>query len=318
MFERVLAVIVSYNPELEKLVDSLKGLLLAPCHVLVVDNGSTNQVQIKASIDKLSKASSALTLVALPANIGLGAAHNVGIEKVHADNFDYLLLLDQDTQLLEQSLEHLLTAHRRKTEQGERVSAVGGSYAHGSQDESVYIRFGALKFSRHDADEQDQDACVATDFLISSGSLISVSSLKDIGAMDEGLFIDHVDTEWFLRARSKGYKAYGVPAAKMHHGLGEQTHTMSLAGRQRNVPQHKPFRYYYIFRNSILLYKRSYISALWKWNDIQRLFLIFSMFAIFKAPRKQNMMMMLRGVYHGVLGRTGPLNIADRNSKQES
>jgi hypothetical protein len=36
---------------------------------------------------------------------------------------------------------------------------------------------------------------VPVDFLISSGSLISLAALADIGPFDESLFIEHVGTE---------------------------------------------------------------------------------------------------------------------------
>ena len=318
MSDRVLAVIVSYNPEIATLVASINRLLASHCQVLVVDNASANQAQVEKACAKLlddaehgatlRQTQNHLSIKILDSNLGLAYAHNEGVKKMVDEGFDYLLLLDQDTVLSEDYLATLLSTYAAKSEQGIKISAVGGSYAHGSQDQSVYIRFGALKFSRHGADEQDQDGCVATDFLISSGSLINLQALSEIGTMDEALFIDHVDTEWFLRARSKGYQAYGVPAAKMQHGLGEVTHVVNMADRQRNVPQHKPFRYYYIFRNSILLYRRGYVSWLWKWNDFQRLLMIFIMFALLKPPRLQNARMMLKGFWHGVRGKVGELS----------
>lgn len=118
-----------------------------------------------------------------------------------------------------------------------------------------------------------------------------------------------------LRAKYHGYKAYGVGAARMQHALGEQTHRINLVGRQRNVPQHNPFRYYYIFRNSINLYKRSYTSWLWKWNDLQRLAMIFLMFGCVKPPRWANMRMMLLGAWHGVIGKAGPVSSTNTKVK---
>jgi len=311
MSKPVLAVIVCYNPELESLSASIEGLLEANCDVLVVDNASLNQKDIIARIaslkDSSKVATNSLEISPQSSNLGLGAAHNIGIQRAKDAGHEYLLLLDQDSIFFAEAVDLLISAHQNKIGQGMKVSAVGASYAHGSQADSLYIRFGVLKFSRHGVADRDSDGCIETDFLISSGSLIAVSTLSELGDMDETLFIDHVDTEWFLRARSKGFKAFGVPAAKMRHGLGEQSHAINLLGRERNVPQHKPFRYYYIFRNSILLYRRRYISGLWKWNDLQRLLLIFFMFALFKAPRWQNMMMMFKGLGHGVLGKSGVL-----------
>ena len=303
MHTKVLAVIVSYNPNIADLVNNLKAVTEQGASVLLVDNASENQDELSRAIP----ASSSLEVSLQAANLGLGGAHNIGIDYANQQGFDYVLLLDQDTQLHQDTLVKLLTAHQSKTNQGVMVSAVGCSYAHGRKKQSEYIRFGRLKFTRHTGDEQDQDGCVATDFLISSGSLFSLAALDAIGPMDEGLFIDHIDTEWFLRAGAKGWQAYGVCDALMHHGLGETAHAVRLAGRDRDVPQHKPFRYYYIFRNSIALYARSYPNRLWKWNDVQRLTMMLIMFGLLKPPRWQNLAMMLKGVWHGLRGISGPM-----------
>lgn len=293
-FGTVLAVIVTYNPELPVLAQSVKTLHQQGCGVLLVDNASVNQVELKsADIDA--------TLLCNEQNLGLGAAHNQGFEHAKKAGYQYLLILDQDSQPLESMVAELVLAHQSLA-QYEPVSAVGACYLNADNaSESFFVRFGAWKFQREYATEQ----VVKADFLISSGSLFAIEALQTIGGMDEGLFIDHVDTEWFLRARDKGYQAYGIGRARMQHGLGEQTHQVNLGGRLRNVPQHKPFRYYYIFRNSIALYKRGYTSWLWKWNDVQRLAMIFVMFGLLKAPRWQNMHMMLLGLWHGVIGKTG-------------
>jgi rhamnosyltransferase len=305
MIERVLAVVVTYNPDCGALSLALNELLKQGCELAVVDNGSNNLEQLQAVCAAMD--SDELALLPQHRNGGLGVAHNVGIAQAKVGGFDYLLIMDQDSFPLEGMVDNLVLAHKAKSLVSE-VSAVGVSYLNADNgSESFFVRFGRLKFARHYCHDKDSDGCIEADFLISSGSLISIKAIKSIGEMDEGLFIDHVDTEWFLRAKDKGYKAYGVCNAVMQHGLGENTHTVSLGGRQRNVPQHKSFRYYYIFRNSILLYKRGYPSGLWKWNDIQRLAMIGVMFGLFKAPRRANVLMMLKGIWHGVLGRQGPL-----------
>ena len=301
MSKQVLAIVVTYNPDLSVFARALDELLKHDCDVLLVDNASANA----GAIEQLCISRAQVQFSGQKDNLGLGVAHNIGIRNATENNYNYVLILDQDSIPMPGMLENLLQAHKIKSGSN-KVSAVGVTYLNADNgSESFFVQFGALKFRRRYCGQRDADGCVATDFLISSGSLISIEALNDIGAMDEPLFIDHIDTEWFLRARSKGYKAYGVCEARMQHGLGESTHRVSIGGRQRNVPQHKPFRYYYIFRNSILLYKRGYISALWKWNDFQRLAMIALMFGVFKSPRIQNLQMMARGLWHGVLGVTG-------------
>jgi len=308
MTERVLAIVVTYNPDCGQLSAAIKELLKQACDVVIIDNASSNLNDVRELVSAI--AADTLSLLPQPVNVGLGAAHNIGIEQARAGGFNYLLIMDQDSLPLEQMVNNLLLAHKAKSRIS-KVSAVGVSYLNvDNGSESFFVRFGRLKFSRHFCHDKDSDGCIEADFLISSGSLISMQAIESIGEMDEGLFIDHVDTEWFLRARHKGYKAYGACHAVMRHGLGENTHIVTLGGRQRNVPQHKPFRYYYIFRNSILLYKRSYASGLWKWNDLQRLAMIGVMFGLVKAPRRANAMMILKGVWHGIVGRQGPLPLA--------
>lgn len=302
----MLAVVVTFNPDIEALCNSLALLAEQGCRVLIVDNCSDNQTDLQLSLEA---ASADIQVLLNQVNSGLGAAHNQGLAYANEHGFSYVLVLDQDSQPLPEMVPQLLGAHQTLS-QTHKVSAVGACYLNANnQSESFFVRFGVLKFQREYA---KNNAIVEADFLISSGSLFSVDALNDIGGMDESLFIDHVDTEWFLRARHKGFKAFGVGAARMQHALGEATHTINMAGRQRNVPQHKPFRYYYIFRNSVALYKRSYTSWLWKWNDVQRLGMIFIMFGCLKAPRWQNMRMMLLGAWHGLIGKSGAMSFRHR------
>jgi len=303
MSEQVLAIVVTYNPELSVFERAINGIAAQDCDVLFIDNASDNFNDINYLCDKVDR----VKVVTQEQNNGLGSAHNRGIAYAREHRYDYVLILDQDSMPMPGMLEQLLKAHRLKSSQ-HQVSAVGVTYLNSENgNESFFVKFGALKFTRQYCQQRDQDACVSADFLISSGSLVSLSTFETIGVMDETLFIDHIDTEWFLRARANGYRAFGVCDARMQHALGEQTHRIKLFGRLRNVPQHRPFRYYYIFRNSILLYKRGYVSALWKWNDLQRLGMISVMFGLIASPRRANLRMMLRGIWDGLRGVSGPM-----------
>lgn len=297
---RVVAVVVTYHPEPKALEELLNSILPQVYKVVVVDNHSDNLGDIKKVCSKKTE------LIALDKNKGLGAAHNQGIETAKQHNASHVLILDQDSVPNSNMVEVQLHALTSLEEEGELISAVGSSYVGADRGhQSFFVRFGWLKFQRTYCELNKPP--IKADFLISSGSLFSMDSLNSVGLMDEGLFIDHVDTEWFLRARSKGYQAYGICNASMQHALGEKTHKIKLL-RTRNVPQHKPFRYYYIFRNSILLYKRAYASWRWRWNDIQRLGMIMLMYGVFCPPRWQHFKMMLLGISHGLFGKTGAID----------
>lgn len=297
----VLAIFVAYNPDFGLLSDTVQSVLEQGCDCYIVDNASKPALQLAFDASRV-------TVDYQQQNLGLGAAQNIGIRAAQSAGYEYVILFDQDSCPNVGMIAALLRAYQQKARLM-KVAAVGPVYANPQgASESFFIRFGALKFQRVYKSQADELGCISADFLISSGSLVSTAIFDEVGLLDETLFIDHVDTEWFLRARALGYHSFGVAEASMRHALGESTHTIKFAGRERTVPQHKPFRYYYIFRNSVLLYRRHGLSGLWKWNDIQRLMQIFFMFAVLRPPRLANFRMMAKGVLHGLLGRSGKLD----------
>lgn len=140
--------------------------------------------------------------------------------------------------------------------------------------------------------------------LISSGSLIPMEAMNDIGYLDGSLFIDLVDTEWYLRAIAKGYQSYGVCDAIMNHALGDKVIRIWF-GRMRTVPIHSPLRLYYIFRNSVLVSTRPYVSRKWIIDHCLKLVQRIILFPCLVAPRRKYILMILRGLRDGILGRTG-------------
>lgn len=302
--EQVYAVVVTFNPVLPVLARLLARLQPQVNKILIVDNDSGNRNALK----ELATATPELDLLELSQNFGIGYAHNVGIARVRELRGDYVLILDQDSIPAQDMVSQLLAVAKTLSASESTLGAVGaryvGTYA---GNDSFFVQFGTIKFRRvfckSDA-SAGRPRYIRADFLISSGTLFPMRTLDEVGDMDEGLFIDHVDTEWFLRANRRGYYSYGACDALMQHGLGDETIKIWL-GNWRYVPRHKPFRYYYMFRNSILLYKRSYAPARWIWNDMLRLAFIFVVFGLFSADRIKHVKMMLRGAIDGVHGVTG-------------
>jgi rhamnosyltransferase len=141
---------------------------------------------------------------------------------------------------------------------------------------------------------------VPVDFLISSGSLISLAALTDIGPFDESLFIEHVDTDWALRARAKGYRLYGVANARLDHALGEAALTASALGLRRRFFLYKPERNYFLLRNSVALWRRDYAPWRWVLHDVRRTVLLMVFHVLFVPPRLRRLRSMFRAVRDGL------------------
>jgi rhamnosyltransferase len=296
---KICTVIVTYHPDitvLGRLVESIRSQV----HMLVfVDNGSTSAVV--GVLENLASTTGA-TLVRFEENKGIAAAHNAGIRIADEGGCDYVLLLDHDSQPASDMVRHLVDAHRHLSQE-HKVAAVGPRYVDPASGHwSKFVRFGKVRFESISC--PDRCTTVETDILISSGSLISLTAIREIGAMDESLFIDHVDTEWCLRAANGGWRTYGACMATMFHRLGDSGIHLRWP-RGRRMALHSPLRHYYMYRNSLALMRRPYSPWRWRINDCVRLSYTFAVFIVFAPNRLERLSNILLGIFHGLLGTSG-------------
>lgn len=299
---KVHAIVITYNPELDVLSREFELVIPQVDKIWLIDNASSSS--LATWLDDLGLYDK-LELVQMPANLGLGAAQNVGIQLARAAGATHVLILDQDSQPMSDMVDRLLAASDQLQSAGVPVAAVAPVYADSATAPACgFVRLGWLDFKKQ-AVLPGQDV-VEADFVISSGSLIPVSVLDDIGPMDESLFIDHVDTEWCMRAKSKGYKLFGVPAARMVHTLGDRR-TRIWFLRWRNVSYHSPFRYYYMLRNGVLLQLRSYMPWKWRTAEFIRHLKMLLFYGVWGVGSFNRLTMMLRGLRDGFKGVHGQM-----------
>jgi rhamnosyltransferase len=295
----VCAVVVTYRPVPTSLAALLDAVLDQVGAVVVVDNASP-----AASLTPVTALSAEDRVVLLRQghNVGLAAAQNAGIGWARAQGHSHVLLLDQDSIPGAGMVAGLLTELEALSRDG-RVAAVGPVFRDLRESrDAPFVRV-AFPMS-HKLWCDATGAPIRCDFLISSGALIPLSVLAEIGGLDEALFIDNVDLEWSFRARDRGFALYGVCRTTMEHRLGDQRVPV-LAGRA-TVVTHGPVRLYYIMRNRLDLYRRPYTPRVWIAQDIPRVAAKFVIFSVLVGPRLRNVRFMLRGLADGLRGRLGP------------
>jgi rhamnosyltransferase len=231
-------------------------------------------------------------------NKGTARAFNEGAAVAEQMGHEAILLLDQDSVPETDMVRRLEEARRESV--GCRVAAVGPRYHQPDTGNFPgFVRFSSWGIRR--VQPGPGEKTLNCDFLIASGMLIPLDTFRDVGPMDEGLFVDHVDTEWCLRARSMGYKLLGVRDAVMEHELGSRRKSIWF-GRRRSIPVHSPERYYGIARNSMVLHRRPYMDARWKRHDLARLIGLFFFNGVFALPSggKTVAWQLLVGIRHGL------------------
>src|SRR5659263_368215 len=118
----VVAVVVTYGPDLEATSRLLQALAAQVAHVIVVDNGSPAE---SVSALRGVLAASGGDLVALMENTGIASAQNVGIARARSAGASHVLLSDQDSVPAPDMVAQLLHAIGRAVDAGHRVGAVG-------------------------------------------------------------------------------------------------------------------------------------------------------------------------------------------------
>lgn len=219
----VAAIIVTYNGgDVRASVDSV---LRQTAFGIIIDNGSNQETldYLKEFEDKNAK------VIRLEKNYGQAAALNVGMKAAKELGFSLVLTMDQDTILEDGCLKELLFCIN------EEYVSVGPNYKNIQKNAAFWkVRY-----------------------LITSGNLIILDKLLEVGGFNEKMFIDSVDFDISLRLRKAGYKLAVVKNARMKHSIGEE-----MVGEDGNTHQeHSEFRHYYIARNH-----RYMIHTFW-WVD---------------------------------------------------
>lgn len=246
--EKVYGIVILYNPNLELLDRLYKTLKNQVDSVIFIDN--SEDLAIKKEMNKwlMSIDSSNNIYLDLEKNYGIAYAQNRGIVVAKKRGARFVLLLDQDSALPNNMVRDLLLIYTRLREDGHKVATVGPSFLDEKTDElAKVIRHHNLRV--HKSTPNQASSFEVADYIISSGSLISIEVLDKVGNMDERLFIDWVDIEWGMRAKRYGYASYVAPRVIMRHSIGDEYVNFG----DKNINLHTDFRNYFIVRNSIYL-----------------------------------------------------------------
>ena len=268
--KKIAAVVVTFNPSKENVNKLVSILSPQVSQVYLIDNGSDD-------INFLdSNNTSLVNLIVLHKNMGIAEAQNIGINQAIKDRASHLVFFDQDSMIDDNMIEKLSFSFCQLSQQ-DKIGAVGPVF-YDPEYNFVYPQIRLNRYiGRRRIIPKDNDQPIDVSFIISSGTFTSTAVMIDVGNMKSELFIDYVDTEWCLRATSKGYKFYAIPEIKMIHTIGDNKIKFLIW----NLPVHSPWRRYFRMRNMYYLFGLSYIPLSLKIrefiiNNLHQLLIIMS------------------------------------------
>lgn len=279
MISEIAAGIVTYNPDLDKLRGTVYKLTEKVGRIYIVDNASENIAEIKDFCDITRK----VALIENDSNMGIAAALNQIMTAADEDDFNWVLLLDDDSKISDNLIDGLYegTGYKdigivcpriRDINTGEFIKNKG------EKREKLKRKFQLL------------ESC------ITSGSLVSLDAWFAAGGYDEYLFMDYVDFDFCIRLRKEHYRIIQKNGLVMDHELGK-TEIRRVLGKKTEVMNHNADRKYYITRNRIYCeYKYNGRFGLRNAAGVAKALLLITCFEEDKAAKIKAV---LKGVHDG-------------------
>ncbi len=222
--------------------------------VLLINNGSKEKLTIKEDfINPIP-----LKLIENISNLGFAGGHNISFKYAIKNNFDYILILNNDVELNINFLKEMVSAIKSDSDIGIVVPKIyfspGFEY---HKDRYVRDEIGRVfwyaggKFDWNNivglhrgVDEVDigqYNKREETDYATGCCMLLKTEALKKSGLFDEKYFLYYEDGDLSLRIKRCGYKIIYEPNAIVYHN-----NASSSGGSGSNLQD------YYITRNRMM------------------------------------------------------------------
>lgn len=263
----VLAGVVTYYPEKERLLENLSELIRQVDKIFIVDNGSENLSEMLESFPK--EITSHLSVFYNEENLGIAQALANIMEYAKEQGFQWVLTLDQDSVIEPELVNRYCVAANLES----------------CQDVGMFTclikdrNFEDAKYEQQDVEILDVPYC------ITSAAFTSVEKYFETSGYDEKFFIDCVDFDICYLLIEQGYRIARINYVGLYHEVGHGENRMFL-GKQIVVYHHNPIRIYYLTRNTVWMHKKHpqvYTLAV----TIKKLLAIFIRIVLYEKDKKE-------------------------------
>lgn len=283
MRSKIIASIITYNPDPERLANNLAAIAPQVDEILVVDNGSEHPEDVLSCVSHFDNIHTKMN----EKNLGIATALNQAFRMAGQNTTAWVLTLDQDSicppDMVKNFRKELSKIYH---EYGMDAVKKIGIICPTIVDRNTGLLEGGKK------EVHNIKRC------ITSGSLTSFPAWKRIGGFDDKMFIDGVDFEFCDRLRKNGYSILRVGYLELCHELGNMTSHKFLWKTVR-VQNHSATRKYYIVRNRFYVAKKKHNIF-----DIVRAFLFYLKFsatvALFEEDKKEKLKSMRKAIKDGI------------------
>jgi rhamnosyltransferase len=301
-FHKVLAIVISYNPD-KGFLNRCQLHLAQFDELVIVDNAS--QAEGRAHVEQASILPRT-TVIWNQMNLGIAAALNQGIDFARRAGFNWVGTFDQDSSIGQDFLSGLMKVALSAESVG-RVGLVAPYYI----DETTgFVTRLAHKYQKN-SEGIEFGIAVPT---ITSGNLVPIQTFSIVGNFDESLFIDCVDYDFCFRCAARGLLVVEAKNVSLNHNGGSITlHKIKARKRPILASNHSAFRRYFIARNRMIIYHKYFFKhPRWCLHDMKVFCMEIIKIIFFEDDKLKKLVNSLRGLMHGLFRRAGraPIDLA--------
>lgn len=299
------ALVITYHP-VPEFFERIPLLLEQFDSLLIVDNASTGETHLLLQQASAQFEAGRLSLIINPENHGIAYGLNQGFRWALEKGYEYLVVLDQDSQPASNLKLELLRVYEAQSHFQQQIAIVAPRVEDGITGEPVPLLRWKGSILRKELPHVEMIENIA--LVITSGSLNNLSTYKHLGPFREDFFIDYVDTEYCLRAQQFGYKLVVAWNAILYHRLGNQQ-KKQIGGLILRPTFHSPIRWYYIHRNRMAMYGMYALRfPFWMIYDFFISVYAFLKMLIYEDMKWQKIKAVILGIADGLLCRMGPIS----------
>lgn len=230
---RVAVIVLTWNGKTLTLdcLKSLARLEYENVEVIVVDNASTDGT-VAAVRDSYP---SRVTVIENSDNLGFSRGNNVGIQYALQNGADYILLLNNDTEVDPGLIGGMLNEMTSTSD----IGVAGAKIYYASPADQIWFAGGEVFLSRgttrhigiRERDTGQFDIAHDVDYVTGCALMTKREVLEEIGALDPTFVAYYEDVDFCMRARRAGYRVVYAPAGKVWHKISSSTGGQASAAK---------------------------------------------------------------------------------------
>ncbi|MDU1567701.1 MAG: glycosyltransferase family 2 protein [Clostridium sp.] len=244
MKEKVAIILVNYNGKNynEECINSILKSTYKNYEIIVVDNNSIDN-SVELLVEKFDNN---IKIITSESNLGFSGANNLGIKYALENEFDYVMLLNNDTVIDKDMIKIMVDSSFNSVVVSPKIYYYDDKNILWSAGGRInWFKGLSIQYGINEMDNEENNKKKEIEFATGCCILIPIQAIKKVGMMSEDYFLYYEDTDYCVRLIRKGFKIIYEPKAVLYHKVSATT-----GGEKSKM------YWYYMTRNRLIFNKK--------------------------------------------------------------